>query len=334
MRTSRKTNTVLLDESYVSYGSDSDDFGFGNVEAFSDDIDQSEESLDSETQEESTAESLVGPEDSTKAYLKEIGKFRLLTGKEEIELSRAVQNGDRSAKRKLIQANLRLVVSIAKRYKNTDLGFQDLIQEGSLGLIRAAEKFDPERGYKFSTYATWWVRQAIMRALADKSRAVRVPVHITEALARVRKTVRILVTELNRKPTIEEIAKSSGMSVKKVTEILSADKKLVSLDAHVGNDVDNTISDFVKDENTPAPDEAIRGQLLAERVATALGRLSPHEREVLQLRYGFDGGVTMTYEQTGQKLGVSRERARQIEAKAIKKLRNNFELSGLTEDLD
>jgi RNA polymerase primary sigma factor len=332
MRTSKKSNTVLLDESYISYGSDSDDFSFGNIEAFADDVDDSDESLDSETQEEPSE--LVGPEDSTKAYLKEIGKFRLLTGKEEIELSRAIQHGDRSAKRKLIQANLRLVVSIAKRYKNTDLGFQDLIQEGSLGLIRAAEKFDPERGYKFSTYATWWIRQAIMRALADKSRAVRVPVHITEALARVRKTVRILVTELNRKPTIEEIAKSSGMSVKKITEILAADKKLVSLDAHVGNDIDNTISDFVKDENTPAPDEAIRGQLLAERVATALGRLSPHEREVLRLRYGFDGGVTMTYEQTGQKLGVSRERARQIEAKAIKKLRNHYELAGLTEDLE
>ncbi|MBX9571451.1 MAG: sigma-70 family RNA polymerase sigma factor [Candidatus Obscuribacterales bacterium] len=332
MRTSKKSNTVLLDESYISYGSDSDDFSFGNIEAFAEDVDDSDESLDSETQEEPSE--LVGPEDSTKAYLKEIGKFRLLTGKEEIELSRAIQHGDRSAKRKLIQANLRLVVSIAKRYKNTDLGFQDLIQEGSLGLIRAAEKFDPERGYKFSTYATWWIRQAIMRALADKSRAVRVPVHITEALARVRKTVRILVTELNRKPTIEEIAKSSGMSVKKITEILAADKKLVSLDAHVGNDIDNTISDFVKDENTPAPDEAIRGQLLAERVATALGRLSPHEREVLRLRYGFDGGVTMTYEQTGQKLGVSRERARQIEAKAIKKLRNHYELAGLTEDLE
>lgn len=332
MRTSRKSNTVLLDESYVSYGSDSDDFGFGNIEAFADDMDDSDESLNSETVEEPSE--LVGSEDSTKAYLKEIGKFRLLTGKEEIELSRAIQHGDRTAKRKLIQANLRLVVSIAKRYKNTDLGFQDLIQEGSLGLIRAAEKFDPERGYKFSTYATWWVRQAIMRALADKSRAVRVPVHITEALGRVRKTVRQLVIELNRKPTIEEISKSSGMSVKKITEILAADKKLVSLDANVGTDIDNTLSDFVKDENTPAPDEAIRGQILAQRVATALGRLSSHEREVLRLRYGFDDGITLTYEQAGQKLGVSRERARQIEAKAIKKLRNHYELAGLTEDLD
>lgn len=329
IRKTKKSSIALLEDDSFQFGSD--DFGLGVVDAFTDD--QQDDSAD-ETVELPEETELPAPDDSTKVYLKEIGKYRLLTGKEEIELARAVQLGDRGAKRKLIQANLRLVVSIAKRYKNTDLGFQDLIQEGSLGLIRAAEKYDPERGYKFSTYATWWIRQAIMRALADKSRAVRVPVHITEALARVRKTVRLLVNELNRKPTIDEIAKASGMTSKKVTEILAADKKLVSLDAQVGADIDNTISDFVKDENTPAPDEAIRGHILAKRVATALDRLSPHEREVLQLRYGFESGLTMTYEQTGQKIGVSRERARQIEAKAMKKLRNNFELVGLSDDLD
>lgn len=328
MRKAKKSTIDMMEDS-IHYGSDSDTLLFG-IDSFTDDL---VEDPDEPVEQVEEAE-LSTPEDSTKVYLKEIGKFRLLSGKEEIELSRAIQHGDPRAKRKLIQANLRLVVSIAKRYKNTDLGFQDLIQEGSLGLIRAAEKFDPERGYKFSTYATWWIRQAIMRALADKSRAVRVPVHITEALARVRKTVRLLVNELNRKPTIEEIAKSSGLTAKKITEILAADKKLVSLDAHVGNDIDNKISDFVKDENTPPPDDAIRGQLLAQRVATALGRLSPPERDVLRMRYGFDGGITMTYEQTGQKLGVSRERARQIEAKAIKKLRNNYDLVGLSDDLD
>lgn len=272
-------------------------------------------------------------EDSTKTYLREIGRHRLLTGKEEIELARAARNGDERARQRLIQSNLRLVVSIARRYTNRGLSFLDLIQEGSMGLMRATEKFDPEKGFKFSTYATWWIRQAITRALADKSRAIRVPVHMNERLSKMYKVVRQLREKLGRAPTVEEIAEASNLEKDKLLQIMGASKNLLSLDNVYREGFDATLGEMLEDESAAKPEENATNELLSRDINNLLNTLAPQERDVIKLRFGLANGKPMTLEESGRILGYSRERVRQIEFKAMKKLRNNHSLQGLKEYL-
>ncbi len=265
-----------------------------------------------------------GAEDSIKLYLKEIGRIPLLTAQEEIELAREIEKGGHSgdeAKRKLVQANLRLVVSIAKKYLNRGLSFLDLIQEGNLGLIRAAEKFDHEKGYKFSTYATWWIRQGITRSLADKSRTIRVPVHMVETINRYKRVTRQLSLELGRKPTDTELAWALGVSQKKLKEIMNANKTPVSLETPLGKEEDSTLSDFIADDNDCRPDVASTDRMLKAHIRELLVDLLPREAEVLKLRYGLEDGQARTLEQVGRIFNITRERVRQIEFKAMKKLR-------------
>ncbi len=265
-----------------------------------------------------------GAEDSIKLYLKEIGRIPLLTAEEEIKLARLIVKGGKPgdvAKRKLVQANLRLVVSIAKKYLNRGLPFLDLIQEGNLGLIRAAEKFDHEKGYKFSTYATWWIRQGITRSLADKSRTFRVPVHMVETIDRYKKITRQLSQELTRKPTDQELAWAMGVSMKKLKEIMNANKTPVSLETPLGKEEDSSLSEFIADEPRCQPDVSSTERMLREHIKELLIDLLPREAEVLKLRYGLEDGQTRTLEQVGKIFNITRERVRQIEFKAMKKLR-------------
>ncbi len=267
-------------------------------------------------------------------YLKEIGRHKLLKGSEEIDLARRLKSGDRNAKNELVRANLRLVVSIAKRYRNRGMCFEDLIQEGSVGLIRAAEKFDAEKGFKFSTYATWWVRQAITRALADKSRTIRVPVHMIETRSLVRKTTKIFFDKHGRLPSIEEIAELSGLEKEKVQTALSADKTLVSLDLKVGEDMDTSLAEMIADEGGEQPDQKVSALLVSRQVANLLEHLNTNERSLVELRYGLKDGQPLSLEQCGQRMGMSRERVRQIETKAFKKLRNSKDLFELRDLLN
>ncbi len=263
-------------------------------------------------------------EDSIKLYLKEIGRITLLTAEQEIQLAREILKGGKSgedAKRKLVQANLRLVVSIAKKYLNRGLSFLDLIQEGNLGLIRAAEKFDHEKGYKFSTYATWWVRQGITRSLADKSRTIRVPVHMVETINRYKRVSRQLSMKLKRKATDMELAWALGVSMKKLKEIMNANKVPVSLETPLGKEEDSTLSDFIADDVKCQPDTVSTDKMLKEHIQELLKDLLPREAEVLKLRYGLEDGQVRTLEQVGKVFNITRERVRQIEFKAMKKLR-------------
>ena len=265
-----------------------------------------------------------GAEDSIKLYLKEIGRIPLLTAEQEIELAREIEKGGHGgdeAKRKLVQANLRLVVSIAKKYLNRGLSFLDLIQEGNLGLIRAAEKFDYEKGYKFSTYATWWIRQGITRSLADKSRTIRVPVHMVETINRYKRVTRQLSVELGRKPTDQELAWALGVTPKKLKEIMNANKTPVSLETPLGKEEDSTLSDFIADDNGCRPDVSSSERMLKAHIKELLVDLLPREAEVLKLRYGLEDGQARTLEQVGRIFNITRERVRQIEFKAMKKLR-------------
>lgn len=265
-----------------------------------------------------------GTEDSIKLYLKEIGRIPLLNAEQEIELARKIEAGGPAgddAKRKLVQANLRLVVSIAKKYLNRGLSFLDLIQEGNLGLIRAAEKFDHEKGYKFSTYATWWIRQGITRSLADKSRTIRVPVHMVETINRYKRVTRQLSLELTRKPTDQELAWAMGVSLKKLKEIMNANKTPVSLETPLGKEEDSTLSDFIADDNSCRPDVSSTERMLKAHIKELLVDLLPREAEVLKLRYGLEDGQARTLEQVGKIFNITRERVRQIEFKAMKKLR-------------
>lgn len=265
-----------------------------------------------------------GAEDSIKLYLKEIGRIPLLTAEQEIKLAREIEKGGpkgEEAKRKLVQANLRLVVSIAKKYLNRGLSFLDLIQEGNLGLIRAAEKFDHEKGYKFSTYATWWIRQGITRSLADKSRTIRVPVHMVETINRYKRVSRQLSLELNRKPTDYELAQCLGVNQKKLKEIMNANKTPVSLETPLGKEEDSTLSDFIADDNGCRPDVSSTERMLKAHIKELLVDLLPREAEVLKLRYGLEDGQARTLEQVGRIFNITRERVRQIEFKAMKKLR-------------
>ncbi len=267
----------------------------------------------------------VTVEDPVRLYLREIGRIKLLSTSEEIELARKIIQGGTPgaiAKRKLVQANLRLVVSIAKKYVGRGMLFLDLIQEGNLGLIRAAEKFDHERGFKFSTYATWWIRQAITRAIADQARTIRIPVHMVETINKLKKVTRRLAQELSRKPTEEELAVEMGVSISKLREIVKIAQEPLSLETPIGKEEDSRLGDFIEDKEADAPIKTVASELLREDLAEVLCTLSPRERDVLRLRFGMDDGRQRTLEEVGQLFGVTRERIRQIEAKALRKLRH------------
>ena len=262
----------------------------------------------------------VSIEDPVRMYLKEIGKVPLLSAEEEIELAQRMEEGDQEAKKRLAEANLRLVVSIAKRYVGRGMLFLDLIQEGNLGLIKAVEKFDYRKGYKFSTYATWWIRQAITRAIADQARTIRIPVHMVETINRMRQATNQLVYQNGHEPTPEELAKAMDMSVERVREIQRMAQEPASLESPVGEEEDSSLGDFVADENAEAPGKAADRAMVAQQINLALKSLTPREEKVIRLRFGLDDGRPRTLEEVGRDFGVTRERVRQIEAKAIRKL--------------
>ncbi|MCD5404965.1 MAG: RNA polymerase sigma factor RpoD [Desulfotomaculum sp.] len=264
----------------------------------------------------------VGIDDPVRMYLKEIGRIPLLTPEEEIELAKRMEKGDEEAKRRLAEANLRLVVSIAKRYVGRGMLFLDLIQEGNLGLIKAVEKFDYRKGYKFSTYATWWIRQAITRAIADQARTIRIPVHMVETINKLIRVSRQLVQELGREPTPEEIAKEMGISPEKVREIIKIAQEPVSLETPIGEEEDSHLGDFIEDQDAKAPAEEASHTLLREQLDEVLSTLTDREQKVLRLRFGLDDGRARTLEEVGCTFGVTRERIRQIEAKTLRKLRH------------
>jgi len=264
----------------------------------------------------------VGIDDPVRMYLKEIGRIPLLTPEEEIELAKRMEKGDEEAKRRLAEANLRLVVSIAKRYVGRGMLFLDLIQEGNLGLIKAVEKFDYRKGYKFSTYATWWIRQAITRAIADQARTIRIPVHMVETINKLIRVSRRLVQELGREPTPEEIAKEMGISPEKVREIIKIAQEPVSLETPIGEEEDSHLGDFIEDQDAKAPAEEASHTLLREQLDEVLSTLTDREQKVLRLRFGLDDGRARTLEEVGCTFGVTRERIRQIEAKTLRKLRH------------
>ncbi len=276
----------------------------------------------------------ISIEDPVRMYLKEIGKVNLLTAEQEIELAQRMEKGDEEAKKKLAEANLRLVVSIAKRYVGRGMLFLDLIQEGNLGLIKAVEKFDYRKGYKFSTYATWWIRQAITRAIADQARTIRIPVHMVETINKLIRVSRQLLQELGREPTPEEIAKEMEMSVERVREILKISQEPVSLETPIGEEEDSHLGDFIQDDNVPVPADAAAFTLLKEQLVEVLGTLTEREQKVLRLRFGLDDGRARTLEEVGQEFNVTRERIRQIEAKALRKLRHPSRSRKLKDYLD
>lgn len=263
-------------------------------------------------------------DDSVRLYLREIGKIPLLNAEEELALAQRVVSGDKDAKDKMAEANMRLVVSIAKRYVGRGLDLLDLIQEGNTGLLRAVEKFDPDKGFKFSTYATWWIRQAITRAIADQARTIRIPVHMVETINKLLRTQRRLTQELNREPTNEEIAKEMEIDIDKVEHIMKIKQDISSLDASIRDDEeDSVLADFIEDEDTVSPEESATGQLLKEQVKDMLGALTEREQKILKLRFGLEDGKSHTLEEVGQEFSVTRERIRQIEAKALAKLRKH-----------
>ena len=276
----------------------------------------------------------VSIEDPVRMYLKEIGKVPLLTAEEEIELAKRMELGDEEAKKRLAEANLRLVVSIAKRYVGRGMLFLDLIQEGKLGLIKAVEKFDYRKGYKFSTYATWWIRQAITRAIADQARTIRIPVHMVETINKLIRVSRQLLQELGREPTPEEIAEEMNMPVERVREILKISQEPVSLETPIGEEEDSHLGDFIQDDNVPVPADAAAFTLLKEQLVEVLSTLTDREQKVLRLRFGLDDGRARTLEEVGKEFNVTRERIRQIEAKALRKLRHPSRSRKLKDYLD
>lgn len=298
-----------------------------------------EEGLDDE--EESDVENIdlsvpdgVSIEDPVRMYLKEIGKVPLLTADEEIELAKRMEAGDEAARKRLAEANLRLVVSIAKRYVGRGMQFLDLIQEGNLGLLKAVEKFDYRKGYKFSTYATWWIRQAITRAIADQARTIRIPVHMVETINKLIRISRQLLQELGREPTPEEIAEKMNISVDRVREILKISQAPVSLETPIGEEEDSHLGDFIQDDNVPVPADAAAFTMLREQLEEVLGTLTEREQKVLRLRFGLDDGRARTLEEVGKEFNVTRERIRQIEAKALRKLRHPSRSRKLKDYLD
>lgn len=288
----------------------------GDIEEELEDIKVTEEELDLSVPEG------VGTDDPVRMYLKEIGKVPLLSAEEEIELAKKMSQGDIEARRRLAEANLRLVVSIAKRYVGRGMLFLDLIQEGNLGLIKAVEKFDYTKGYKFSTYATWWIRQAITRAIADQARTIRIPVHMVETINKLIRASRHLLQELGREPSVEEIAEEMNMPLDKVREIMKIAQEPVSLETPIGEEEDSHLGDFIPDNDAPAPSEAASFMLLKEQLVDVLNTLTSREEKVLRLRFGLDDGRARTLEEVGKEFNVTRERIRQIEAKALRKLRH------------
>lgn len=273
-------------------------------------------------------------DDSVRLYLREIGKIPLLNPEEELALAHKVKEGDKDAKDKMAEANMRLVVSIAKRYSGRGLDFLDLIQEGNTGLLRAVEKFDPDKGFKFSTYATWWIRQAITRAIADQARTIRIPVHMVETINKLLRTQRRLTQELNREPTNEEIAAAMEMEVDKVEYVMKIKQDITSLDANVRDDDDDSVlADFIEDDEAVSPEDAATTQLLKEQVKDMLGVLTDREQKILKMRFGLEDGKSHTLEEVGQEFSVTRERIRQIEAKALSKLRKHKDAKKLYEYL-
>ena len=297
-----------------------------------------------ELEEEDTSEDILNSgqylddisDDSVRLHLREIGKIPLLTADEELELAHRVVAGDKKAKDKMAEANMRLVVSIAKRYSGRGLDFLDLIQEGHTGLLRAVEKFDPDKGFKFSTYATWWIRQAITRAIADQARTIRIPVHMVETINKLLRTQRRMTQELNREPTIDELAKELEMEPEKVEYVIKIKQDISSLDAGVGRDgedEDSVLGDFIEDEDSATPEESAANQLLKEQVQEVLSSLSDREQKIIRMRFGLDNGKSHTLEEVGQEFAVTRERIRQIEAKALTKLRKHKDAKKLYEYL-
>ncbi len=276
----------------------------------------------------------ISIEDPVRMYLKEIGKVPLLSAEEEIELAQRMETGDQDAKKRLAEANLRLVVSIAKRYVGRGMLFLDLIQEGNLGLIKAVEKFDYRKGYKFSTYATWWIRQAITRAIADQARTIRIPVHMVETINKLIRVSRQLLQELGREPTPEEIAKEMNMPVERVREILKISQEPVSMETPIGEEEDSHLGDYLQDDNAPVPADAAAFTLLKEQLVEVLSTLTEREQNVLRLRFGLDDGRARTLEEVGTVFNVTRERIRQIEAKALRKLRHPSRSRKLKDYLD
>ncbi|WP_311641464.1 RNA polymerase sigma factor RpoD [Selenomonas noxia] len=296
------------------------------------DLDKDDAELDLET--ELSVPEGVAVDDPVRMYLKEIGRVPLLTADEEIELARRMEAGDESARHRLEEANLRLVVSIAKRYVGRGMLFLDLIQEGNLGLLKAVEKFDYSKGYKFSTYATWWIRQAITRAIADQARTIRIPVHMVETINKLVRISRQLLQELGRDPHPEEVAREMGISVARVHEIMKIAQEPVSLETPIGEEEDSHLGDFIEDEAAPAPAEAASFMLLREQLEEVLETLTDREKNVLRLRFGLEDGRSRTLEEVGQSFGVTRERIRQIEAKALRKLRHPVRLRKLQGNFD
>ena len=275
-------------------------------------------------------------DDSVRLYLREIGKIPLLSQEEELELTKKAAKGNKKAKDKMVEANMRLVVSIAKRYSGRGLDFLDLIQEGNTGLLRAVEKFDPDKGFKFSTYATWWIRQAITRAIADQARTIRIPVHMVETINKVLRATRKLTQELNREPTTLEVAKEMDMEPEKVEYVMKIKQDIASLDQSVGrdgDDEDSVLGDFVEDEERISPEDSAANQILKEQLATIIGTLSEREQKIIKLRFGIGGGRPHTLEEVGAEFSVTRERIRQIEAKALSKLRKHKDTKKLHEYL-
>ena len=300
----------------------------GDIDAEIKEMQETEEEVDLTLPEGVTID------DPVRMYLKEIGKVPLLTAEEEVELAIRMENGDNEAKRKLAEANLRLVVSIAKRYVGRGMLFLDLIQEGNLGLIKAVEKFDYKKGFKFSTYATWWIRQAITRAIADQARTIRIPVHMVETINKLIRVSRQLLQELGRDPTPEEIAAEMNMTVEKVREIMKISQEPVSLETPIGEEEDSHLGDFIPDDDVPAPSEAAAFTLLKEQLLGVLDTLTAREEKVLRLRFGLDDGRARTLEEVGKEFNVTRERIRQIEAKALRKLRHPSRSKKLKDYLD
>ncbi|MCR4815507.1 MAG: RNA polymerase sigma factor RpoD [Lachnospiraceae bacterium] len=290
--------------------------------------------VDVENMDDTDVPEGVNIEDPVRMYLKEIGKVKLLSAEQEIELAKRMEEGDEEAKKKLSEANLRLVVSIAKRYVGRGLLFLDLIQEGNLGLIKAVEKFDYRKGYKFSTYATWWIRQAITRAIADQARTIRIPVHMVETINKLIRVSRQLLQELGREPSPEEIAEELKMPEERVREILKISQEPVSLETPIGEEEDSHLGDFIQDDNVPIPADAAAATLLREQLDEVLSTLTDREQKVLRLRFGLDDGRQRTLEEVGREFNVTRERIRQIEAKALRKLRHPSRSRKLRDYLD
>ncbi|MEK7524284.1 MAG: RNA polymerase sigma factor RpoD [Patescibacteria group bacterium] len=323
-------DVVLLDEIYTLFM----DLGIEVIDVKDALIWKREEAEEDELEKEIKGEvHVVAPKkemelseianDSIRMYLCEIGKVKLLVAKEEIDLAKRIRKGDQTAKQKLAEANLRLVVSIAKKYIGRGLSFLDLIQEGNIGLFRAVEKFDPDRGFKFSTYATWWIRQAITRAIADQARTIRIPVHMVETINKLTHAQRRLVQELGREPLVEELAAEMDMDVKKVRHILKISQDIVSLEAPVGTEEDSKLGDFIEDDEALSPAEATNRQLIKENIHEMLHYLSPREKKIIEMRFGLKDGVGHTLEEVGQEFRVTRERIRQIEAKVLQKLKEH-----------